>query len=146
MNTAIKLTANFSLSEMIASETASRKGIKNDPFLEDVLELQALCTSVLQPLREHAKRSITISSGYRSTQLNTAVGGVSGSQHMKGQAADIHLPDMATGKEWFQWIMNNTDFDQLIWEHDSHGTYWIHVSHKRLGGNRHHVIQNMLKS
>lgn len=146
----IQLSKHFKLSEFIRSATAAAKGIDNTPGIEEISKLQTLCMKVLEPLREHFKCPITISSGYRCAKLNTAVGGASNSQHMSGEAADIHLPTTAIGKKWFAWLMDQ-DFDQLILEHSSPskgnttGTYWIHVSYRQDGHNRHQVIENLMK-
>ena len=131
----IKIAKYFSLMEMCASETAKAKGIKNQPTVTEVVNLTLLCTKVLDPLRK-AMGPITINSGFRCKALNAAVGGVSNSQHCKGQAADISIKgDLAYGKKIFSWIKYNCEFDQLIWEHNKQGTYWIHVSYN-LDGNR----------
>jgi hypothetical protein len=69
------------------------------------------------------------------------VGGALLSQHVKGEAADIRIPDRLTGMRWFAWLMENTTFDQLIWEHRRPSTCWIHVScRKDLTLNRHQVL------
>ena len=65
---------------------------------------------------------------------------------MKGEAADLCIDgDMKKGKRWFEWIKSHCDFDQLIMEHNSKGTYWVHVSYRADGKNRQHVIDNLLK-
>jgi hypothetical protein len=94
------------------------------------------------------KGPIKISSGFRCERLNRAVGGVSNSQHTKGQAADICIDgDLTKGRRWFDYIKTHLQFDQLIWEHDRSGTYWIHVSYvpAAYGRNRKQVIDNLLK-
>lgn len=139
----IKLSNNFTLEELCASDTAKAKGIRNEPGKAEVVNLTLLAVHVLQPLR-NKMGAITISSGYRSPQLNRAVGGVSTSQHVKGQAADIAIPNQTVGKIWFSYIKSNLPYDQLIWEHNSAGVYWIHVSYN-IDGNRHQVIDNLLK-
>lgn len=140
----IKIAKYFTLAEMCASDTAKAKGIKNQPTVTEVVNLCLLCTKVLDPLRK-AMGPITISSGYRCAALNKAVGGVSNSQHMKGQAADINIKgDLAYGKKIFSWIKYNCEFDQLIWEHNKASAYWVHVSYN-LDGNRKQVIDNLLK-
>jgi hypothetical protein len=91
---------------------------------------------------------IKIGSGYRCPALNRAVGGVANSQHMKGQAADLCIDgDLKKGKRWFEWIKTHCQFDQLIWEHNAKGSYWVHVSyvHPPFGRNRRQVIDNLLK-
>ena len=140
----IKIGKYFSLAEMCASDTAKAKGIKNHPSVVEVVNLTLLCTKVLDPLRK-ANGPITINSGFRSVALNKAVGGVATSQHCKGQAADISIKgDMTYGKKLFSWLKYNVEFDQLIWEHNAAGVYWIHVSYN-LDGNRKQVIENLLK-
>lgn len=143
----IQLSKHFKLSEFTRSATASAKKIDNTPTLEVVSNLQQLCIHVLEPLREHFNCPITISSGYRCPALNTAVGGVATSQHMTGEAADIHLPSSAIGKKWFIWLMDQ-DFDQLILEKSTptSTSYWIHVSYRQNGNNRHQVIEGLVKN
>lgn len=131
----IKIAKYFTLAEMCASETAKARGIKNQPTVTEVVNLTLLCTKVLDPLRK-AMGPITINSGFRCKALNAAVGGVSNSQHCKGQAADINIKgDIAYGKKLFNWIKTHVDYDQLIWEHNKQGVYWIHVSYNK-DGNR----------
>ena len=131
----IKIGKYFSLPEMCASNTAAAHGITNVPGIRETVNLTFLCTKVLDPLRA-ANGPITINSGYRCPSLNSLVGGVSNSQHVTGQAADISIKgDIAYGKKLFNWIKQHVEFDQLIWEHNKQGTYWIHVSYN-LDGNR----------
>ena len=140
----IKIGKYFSLAEMCASETAKAKGIKNQPTVTEVVNLTLLCTKVLDPLRK-AMGPITINSGFRCKALNAAVGGVSNSQHCKGQAADINIKgDLAYGKKIFSWIKYNCEFDQLIWEHNKAGAYWVHVSYN-LDGNRKQAFELVKK-
>lgn len=139
------LTANFTLEELYASSTAKAKGIDNTPTRQAIVNLTHLAVKVLQPLRSGLKEPITISSGYRCPALNRAVGGVSNSQHMTGEAADINIGgDMAKGKRIFDYIKRNLHFDQLIWEHNKQGVHWVHVSYCK-EGNRGQVIENLLK-
>lgn len=141
---AIKLTQNFTLEELCASDTAKARGISNEAGIKEAVALTRLAIFVLQPLRDKFG-SITINSGYRSPKLNASVGGVSNSQHVLGEAADIDINgDLETGRKWFEWIKNNCNFDQLIWEHNRAGVYWIHVSY-RMDANRKQVIGNLLK-
>ena len=79
----MKLSANFSLAELIKSQTATRKGIDNTPSPGHQDNLKSLCTHVLQPVREHFGRVVTVSSGYRSPELCTAIGSKTTSQHAK---------------------------------------------------------------
>lgn len=137
----MKLTKNFSLEEMYRSDTARRCGIDNKPQTEEVVEnLRALCLEVLQPLRDHLGKPVVVSSGYRCKDLNKKVGGVENSQHLKGEAADIKVRDREELIDVMRYIMDETDFDQLIRE-KSGSTEWVHVSHKRNGNNRRMVLR-----
>ena len=141
-----RISKNFTLDEMLASATAKAKGIINAPGVDEVCNMCALVHHVLQPLRDAMGEPIKIGSGYRCTRLNQAVGGVSNSQHIKGQAADLCIDgDMKRGRRWFNWIRDNCDFDQLIWEHNAKGSYWVHVSYRPDGKNRKQVINDLLK-
>lgn len=142
------LTPHFRLSEFTRSATAQARGIDNTPTEEIVSNLRHLCENVLEPLRQHFGEPITISSGYRSAALNRAVGGASNSQHMTGEAADIRVPDSATGMKWFAWMMEHLEYDQLIKERatNSSRSFWIHVSLKAHGQQRQHVICNLIKN
>ena len=142
------ITKHFTLEELCASATAKARGIENKPQVQQIIALVYLAVYVLEPLRMAMNEPIPISSGFRCERLNRAVGGVSNSQHTKGQAADLCIGgDIEKGKRWFSWIKNHLKFDQLIWEHSSNGTYWVHVSfvHPDFGRNRMQVIDNLLK-
>lgn len=128
INMDMMLSENFRLGEFIKSETAEMLGIDNTPSWEVVLHLRQLCREVLQPLRSHYGRPITVTSGYRCPALNEAVHGVGNSQHLYGCAADLHLPDLDTGRSWYFWIVNHLDFDQVLLEYNRSGTFWLHVS------------------
>ena len=121
------LTPHFRLSEFSRSSTADSKGIDNSVPEELIPSLKNLCEQILEPLRKYINKPVVISSGYRCPKLNRLVGGVPNSQHLKGEAADIHIPSTKEGHDWFLWIMENTCFDQLIWEKKG-SSRWIHVS------------------
>ena len=144
-----KISKNFTWEEFVASDTAKRLGIINQITDWDARDnIIALVENVLQPLRDAYGKPITINSGYRCAELNKKVGGVATSQHTKGQAADICIDgDLTKGRRWFDYIKAHLQFDQLIWEHDKSGTYWIHVSYvpAAYGRNRKQVIDNLLK-
>lgn len=127
------LTNHFHLSEFTDSAVADAHNIDNTPSPEIISNLQHLCQQVLEPLRQWANQPIIINSGYRCPLLNQLVGGVSNSQHQTGQAADIRLPNKATGQKYAEFILENCPFDQLLFEHNNNGTYWLHVSCKRNG-------------
>ncbi len=144
-----QLTPHFTLEEFTRSATAKAHGIDNTPPLSAISSIHNLCQQVLEPLRTHFDTPIIIGSGYRCTKVNTLVGGAKRSQHMVGEAADIHLPTLEQGKAWFDYIRHTLPFDQLIWERASpHSTcYWIHVSCRRDSArNRHEVIEYLEKS
>lgn len=132
----IQLTRHFMLSEFTKSSTANSHGIPNVPNLEQVSNLQYLCREILEPLREWMNEPITISSGFRCPKLNKAVGGVSNSQHLSGEAADIHLPSKEIGRRYAEFILENCRFDQMLFETNSQGISWLHVSIKQDGNNR----------
>ena len=142
------LTPHFCLEELVRSETAIRRGIPNEPSEEVIRNLRHLCREVLEPLRCHFGQPVVISSGYRCPPLNRAVGGSPHSQHLKGEAADIRVPDPQTGEAWFRWMRDHLPFDQLIKERSSRTSpsFWIHVSHRRTGSNRRQVIGDLIKS
>ena len=140
------ISKNFTLEELTASQTAKARGINNQPCTAEIVNLVYLAAYVLQPLRDAMGEPIKIGSGYRSPALNRAVGGVANSQHIKGQAADLCIDgDLKKGMRWFEWIKQHCKFDQLIWEHNDKGSYWVHVSYCADGQNRQQVIGNLLK-
>ena len=146
MDMATRISKNFTLEELRDSATAKKLGIINAPGVDEVCAMCALVHNVLQPLRDAMGEAIKIGSGYRCPKLNKAVGGVSNSQHIKGEAADLCIDgDKKKGRKWMTWIMDHCDFDQLIWEHNAKGTYWVHVSFRADGKNRRQVIDNLLK-
>jgi len=131
----MRLSANFSLAEMTKSQTATRKGIKNEPSTEHVENLIHLAETVLQPVREHFGKPVAISSGYRSPALCEAIGSSSKSQHAKGEAADFEIHGV-DNKELATWISKNTEFDQLILEFYVPGdpnSGWVHCSAVKAG-------------
>ena len=139
----MNITRNFTLEELLRSPTASRLSIPNTPSESVTRNLTLLCNHILQPLRNAYGKPIIVNSGYRSSELNRAIGGAKNSQHMLGQAADIkgtnplQLPYKGEGKstgggvvqenrKLFELIQKlNLPFDQLI---DEKNYSWIHVS------------------
>lgn len=132
-----KFSKNFKLSEFTKSATANRLNISNVPDDGIIANLKELCISVLQPLREIYGSSISINSGYRSKELNTAIGGSTTSHHCYGYAADIDTVNNNT--ELFSILKDNFEFDQLIAEfYDDGQPAWIHVSYKE--NNRNQIL------
>ena len=129
----MKLSNNFSLNELIRSQTAERKGIDNTPSAEHQENLKSLCTNVLQPIRDHFGKVVTVSSGYRSPELCIAIGSKTTSQHAKGEAADFEIFGVSN-KVLADWIHNNINYDQLIlefWSPEDPNKGWIHCSYSR---------------
>ena len=127
----MKLSDNFSLKEMIKSQTALRKDIDNEPGEEEIENLKSLCENVLQPVREYYGKAVRVNSGYRSPELNSAIGGSKTSDHCKGMAADIEINGVANA-ELAEWIEKNCEFRQLILEFYTPGipdSGWVHVSY-----------------
>ena len=128
----MKLSNNFSLNELTKSQTAERKGIDNTPSTEHQENLKSLCTHVLQPVRDHFGHVVSVSSGYRSPELCTAIGSKSTSQHAKGEAADFEIFGVSN-KELADWIHYNLNYDQLILEYwkgeDDPNSGWVHCSY-----------------
>jgi len=127
----MNLSANFSLKELTKSDTATRLGIDNTPDEETIDNLKTLCDKVLQPVRDHFGKSVTVNSAYRSPESNAAVGGSKTSDHCKGQAADIEIEGIPNA-ELAQWIMDNLEYSQLILEFYTRGipdSGWVHVSY-----------------
>ena len=130
----MKLSKDFILQEFIATNT----GLTNQLTSEALANIEFLVKNLLQPLRNAFGKPIRITSGYRSTEVNKAVGGSKNSQHTKGEAVDIVSSD---NKQLFDLIKNNFNFDQLIWEYGTdEQPAWVHVSLKKTG-NRKQVMR-----
>lgn len=138
----MKLSNNFSLSELTKSQTAERMGIDNNPSEEEVNNLESLCNNILQPVRDYYGVPFIVNSGYRSVALCEAIGSSSKSQHAKGQAADFEIPNVSN-YDLAVWIRDNLDFDQLILECYKSGeptSGWVHCSYRNDGKNRKEVL------
>ena len=138
----MQLSQNFSLIELTKSQTAERKGIDNTPSTEHQENLKSLCTYVLQPIRDHYSRVVSVSSGYRSKALCEAIGSKSTSQHAKGEAADFEIFGISN-KELADWIHFNVNYDQLIleyWKESDPNSGWVHCSYTD-GNNRRQYLK-----
>jgi len=135
----MKISQHLNLAELTRSETAKRNGIDNTPTAEHLENFKLLADKVFEPIREHFKTPIFISSGYRSKELNELIKGSATSQHCKGQAIDIDMDGgngEVTNRMVFDFIKNKLDFDQLIWEFGTDfNPDWVHVSYVK-GKNR----------
>lgn len=127
-----QLSKNFYLSEFTASQYATRHGLSNQPNEQQIKSLTALAQNILQPVRDHYRAPVIISSGYRSPLLNIKVGGSKTSQHCSGEAADFEIPGVSN-KEVANWISRNLNYDQLILEfYDGKNlnSGWVHCSYR----------------
>ena len=139
----MKLSKNFSLAEMIKSQTAERKDINNNPNEDNIENLQRLCEHVLQPVRDHYGKVVSVSSGYRSPELCVKIGSSLKSQHAKGQAADFEIFGVPNA-ELAKYIIDNLNFDQLILEYhkpEEPNSGWIHCSYKSPTDNRKQTLR-----
>jgi len=128
----VQLSKNFSLAEMIKSQTAERKGIPNTPDDVQVHAMAMFCENILQPIRDEFG-SFIVSSGFRSPELCLAIGSTINSQHAKGQAADFEVAGV-DNYELARWIEANLPFDQLILECYTGGNSgWVHCSYVENG-------------
>lgn len=127
----MNLSPNFSLEELTFSPLAKRLGIINAPNPQQIESLRLLAQNILQPLRNYLGVPILISSGFRCPDLNRAAGGAADSQHLYGQAADIHTGSIGNDAI-FEYIKHNLPFDQMIFEHvplSNPRLGWVHVSY-----------------
>jgi zinc D-Ala-D-Ala carboxypeptidase len=127
----MNLTTNFSLAEMIRSDTALRLDLPNTPSQEQITNMQDLAFNVLQKVRDHFAKGVKVNSGFRHPDVNAKVGGSKTSDHCKGMAADIEIPGVANA-DLAQWIVDNCDFRQVILEFYTPGipdSGWVHVSY-----------------
>ena len=129
------LSPNFTLEEMVKSQTAERKGIPNTPELHHIEAMEALCENILQPIR-YEFGSFIVSSGFRSAELCLAIGSSINSQHAKGEAADFEVAGIDNA-DLAVWIRDSLPFDQLILECYTGGNSgWIHCSYCSYRDNR----------
>jgi len=133
-----KLTEHFNLEEMIVSPTAKKLGLSNVPTAEHIENMRYCCEKILEPVRAHFGKAVTINSSYRAPLVNKAVGGSKTSQHVNGQAIDFEIQGI-DNKTVADWVADNLDFDQVILEFYAAGdknSGWVHASIKKEGGNR----------
>ena len=132
----MRISKHLNLAELTRSESAKRAGISNIPTKEHLNNLIVLAEKVFEPIREHFKVPIHISSGYRSKKLNNLIKGSSTSDHCFGRAIDIDMDGSdseVTNKMVFDYIKNNLSYKQLINEFDYS---WIHVSYDPKAGSK----------
>ena len=137
-----QFTKNFSYDELIASATAKRLGLDNTPTPEEKEKLRQLAEDILQPIRDSWKSPIVVTSGYRSEEVNKAVGGVKTSQHRLGEAADIKVGGKERNRKLFNFIYKliskgDIKVGQLI---DEYSYSWIHISLPRKGKENNQIL------
>ena len=137
------ISKHISYKEGVHSNTAIRRGIDNTPTDDQLYFMEIVAEEVFEPLREWVGGPIKINSFYRCPELNTAIGGSATSQHCKGQAMDIDDTfGKATNAEMYNWIKDNLDFDQMIWEFgDNDNPAWVHVSYVSPEKNRNRCLK-----
>lgn len=131
-----RISKNISYNESVKSATAIKKGIDNSPNEEQLSNMKLLADKIFQPLREHFKVSIGVTSFFRSKELNETIGGAKSSRHMSGEAIDLDA-DMygkITNKEIFDWVVKNLEFDTIIWEFGTENNpAWVHITYLKKG-------------
>ena len=129
-------TLNFKISELIYSDTAVKNNINNMPDINSLDCMLDLIVYCLQPLRDKLGKPMTITSGYRNSEVNALVGGVAASQHCKGQAVDFTVSGYTPAQLVACIQLSGIEFDQLINEYDN----WVHISYVK-GNNRKQVLK-----
>ena len=139
----MSISKHISYKEGVYSRTALRRGIKNNPNAEQMENMIAIAEEVFEPLRMWVGGPIKINSFFRSPELNKAIGGSGKSQHCHGQAIDLDDTfGRATNAEMYEFIKENLDFDQIIWEFgDDTNPDWVHVSYVSPEQNRNRCLQ-----
>jgi hypothetical protein len=130
------ISKNISYKEATFSNTAKARKIDNTPSADTLVRMKLVAEKCFQPVREWYGKPININSFYRSTLLNQAVRGAKNSQHVKGEAIDISAGSIEENRKLYDWICDNLEFDQAIWEY---GGRWIHISYK-MNDNRNMIF------
>ena len=138
-----KISKQISYKEGIKSNTAMRLNIDNIPNDYQLANMYAVALNIFEPLREWVGGPIKINSFFRSPDLNTAIGGSSKSQHCEGRAIDIDDTfKYKTNAEMYNYIKENLNFDQLIWEFGNDtNPDWVHVSYVSNEQNRNRCLK-----
>lgn len=138
-----RISKHISLRESIESYTAKRLGINNTPSDYHITNMVGIAENIFEPLRSWVGGPIKISSFFRSGDLNRAISGSKSSQHCEGRAMDIDdTYGHKTNAEMYEYIKENLDFDQLIWEFgDDNNPDWVHVSYVSPEENRRRCLK-----
>ena len=137
------ISEHVSYKEGVYSMTATRRGIDNVPNDEQLSNMELIAEKVFEPLRKYVGGPIKINSFFRCPKLNKAIGGSKTSQHCKGLAIDIDDTfGVVANSDMYNYIKNNLDFDQLIWEFgDDDNPNWVHVSYVSKEDNRNRCLR-----
>jgi zinc D-Ala-D-Ala carboxypeptidase len=137
------ISKHVSYKEGVRSNTALRLDIENVPNDEQLKNMGVVASEVFEPLREWVGGPIKINSFFRCYKLNKAISGSKTSQHMSGQAMDIDDTfGWKTNTEMFNYVKDNLDFDQMIWEFgDDDNPDWVHVSFVSKEENRNRCLK-----
>ena len=142
------ISKHISYKEAVYSRTAQRRDIYNHPENDQADNMRLIAEQVFEPLRSWVGGPIKINSFFRSPELNTAIGGSTKSQHCQGQAIDLDDTfGRATNAEMYEFIKENLDFDQMIWEFgDDNNPDWVHVSYVSKDKNRNRCLKAYKKN
>ena len=142
------ISKHISYKEAVYSRTAQRRDIYNHPENDQADNMRLIAEQVFEPLRSWVGGPIKINSFFRSPELNTAIGGSTKSQHCHGQAIDLDDTfGRATNAEMYEFIKENLDFDQMIWEFgDDDNPDWVHVSYVSENKNRNRCLKAYKKN
>jgi zinc D-Ala-D-Ala carboxypeptidase len=137
------ISKHISYKEATRSLTAIRLGLENKPNEYELSNMIGVAENIFEPLREWVNDPIKVNSFFRSIELNEAIGGSARSQHCQGRAIDIDdTYGHATNAEMFNWIKENLNFDQMIWEFgDDKNPDWVHISWVSEDQNRNRCLR-----
>ena len=138
-----KISKHISYKEAVKSNTAMRLNIDNTPGAYEITNMNGIAHNIFEPLREWVGGPIKINSFFRCVELNKAIGGSSKSQHCQGRAIDIDdTYGHKTNAEMYEWIKENLDFDQMIWEFGTEkNPDWVHISYVSPNENRNRCLK-----
>ena len=137
----MNLSKHVTLDEFERSDAAIRYGIPNKMNEFETQRAKLLCEKAFEPIREYVGHPIKINSGFRSVAVNKRIGGASSSQHCLGEAVDLDLTD----RTLFEWILDNIEYDQAIYEGGNDvAADWFHISYRE-GRNRKQALRMIKK-
>lgn len=131
-----QVTKNFTYGELLESETAREEGIENAPNDQQLRRLFKITKTVMQPIRDHLDAPVRVTSGFRTQELNEAIGGARESQHVKGEAIDFVADGYTVNEVFEEVVTGDFYFDQIIWEFGN----WVHISYTTRRANRSEIL------